>query len=128
LISRFSGGITMHRFRNVIVTAVMFAASSSAFAHSHPKTMLPAKDSTVSAPAEVSIEFSEGLEPKFSSLSLLNAHGAVVSKVPAVLDPVDNKHLTLALPLLSAGVYTVRWVSSSIDGHRLSGDYSFTVK
>ena len=103
-------------------------AAAPAFAHSHPVTMTPAKDSITGAPAEVSIVFSEALEPKFSSLKLEDSTGAIVSKQASVLDPANARHLTLALPRLSPGVYTVDWVSSSVDGHRLSGKYSFTVK
>jgi methionine-rich copper-binding protein CopC len=82
----------------------------------------------VSAPTEVSIVFSEDLEPKFSTLELQDSTGAVVSKVPSLADPKDAKHLTLALPTLTPGVYTVSWVSVATDGHKLAGKYSFNVK
>jgi methionine-rich copper-binding protein CopC len=104
------------------------AAVPAALAHSHPVAMTPAKDSTVSAPTEVSVNFSEALEPKFSMLELQDSKGMVVSKTPSMLDAKDAKHLTLALPTLAPGVYTVHWVSVATDGHRLEGKYSFTVK
>lgn len=103
-------------------------AVPAAFAHSHPVTMAPAKDSTVSAPTEVSVNFSEDLEGKLSSLELQDSMGMVISKTPSVLDPKDAKHLTLALPTLAPGVYTVHWISVATDGHRLEGKYNFTVK
>jgi methionine-rich copper-binding protein CopC len=106
----------------------LLVAAVPAFAHSHPKTMTPDKDSVVSAPTEVSIFFSEDLEPKFSSLMLLNAKGDLVSKVPSEVDPKDAKHQTLALPTLAPGVYTVKWVTTAADGHHLEGKYDFTVK
>ncbi len=100
-----------------------------AFAHSHPTKMSPEKGSTVSAPAEISVEFSEALEPKFSSLTLVDSMGMTVSKVPSVVDPADAKHQTLAVPAnLAPGVYTVKWVTTALDGHHLEGSYSFTVK
>jgi len=114
--------------RVATVVCTVLLAAAPAFAHSHPVTMTPAKDSTVSAPTQVSIIFSEALEPKFSSIKLEDSTGAVVSKAASVLDPANAKHLTLALPKLAPGVYTVDWVSSSVDGHRLQGKYSFTVK
>lgn len=115
--------------RTIFAFLLMFLiAVPAAFAHSHPVTMTPAKDSTVSAPTEVSVNFSEDLEGKLSSLELQDSMGMVISKTPSVLDPKDAKHLTLALPTLAPGVYTVHWISVATDGHRLEGKYNFTVK
>jgi hypothetical protein len=99
-----------------------------AFAHSRPKTMTPAAGSVVSAPAEISVYFTEALEPKFSSLQLKDKKGEVISKAPSVVDPSNPTHVELKLPKLEPGVYDVHWVSVAADGHRLAGDYSFTVK
>jgi len=112
---------------SVAVCALVLAASP-AFAHSHPVKMAPDKDATVGAPKEISIEFSEALDPKLSTLELDDDKGVAVSKATAVLDPSDAKHLTLALPALAPGVYSVKWVSVATDAHRLNGTYSFTVK
>ena len=115
--------------RTLIAFAALILTSVPAFAHAVPKAMTPAPDSTVSAPTEISMTFSEELEPKFSVIKLANSTGAIVSKEAAVLDPKDSKHLTLALPKgLPAGVYTVQWTSSAADGHRLSRTYNFTIK
>jgi methionine-rich copper-binding protein CopC len=76
----------------------------------------------------VSVNFSEDLEGKLSSLELQDSMGMVLSKTPSVLDPKDAKHLRLALPTLAPGVYTVHWISVATDGHRLEGKYNFTVK
>jgi len=117
----------MHLRRSIAAAALILAASP-AFAHSHPVTMTPAPDSTVTAPTEVSIIFSEDLEPKFSSLKLKDKTGAVVSKQASLLDPSNPKHMTLALPKLPPGLYTLEWMSSSTDGHRLARSYTFTIK
>jgi methionine-rich copper-binding protein CopC len=104
------------------------AAAAPAFAHSHPTVMAPAKDATVDPPSEVSIEFSEPLEPKFSSLALKDSKGVVVPKERTVADPADSKHLTLPLPALPRGAYSVHWIAVAPDSHRLEGEYTFTVK
>jgi methionine-rich copper-binding protein CopC len=116
------------RLRSSVAVCALILAAAPAFAHSHPVTMTPAPDSVVSAPTEVSIVFSEDLEPKFSSLKLKDSAGNVVSKAPSVLDPANAKHMTLALPPLPPGVYTLEWMSSSVDGHKLSRSYTFTIK
>ena len=115
--------------RTLIAFAALVLTSIPAFAHAVPKSMTPAPDSTVSAPTEISIVFSEELEPKFSVIKLVDSMGMVVSKEAAVLDPKNTRHLTLALPKgLPAGVYTVQWTSSATDGHKLSRSYNFTIK
>lgn len=116
-------------FKRVFVAvATLVLCTLPACAHAVPKTMTPAPDSTVSAPSEISITFSEELEPKFSVIRLLDSQGAIVSKTSSVLDPANAKHITLELPKLPSGVYTVQWTSSASDGHRLSRTYRFTIK
>jgi methionine-rich copper-binding protein CopC len=118
----------MFKLRPATAAFALVLAAAPAFAHSHPVTMLPAKDSTVSAPTELSVVFSEDLDAKGSSLKLENNSGEIVSKDAPVLDPANAKHMTLKLPKLAPGVYTVAWVTLSTDGHRLTGRYAFTVK
>lgn len=109
----------------VVLTLLM--ATSSALAHTHPEQMIPAANSTVPAPANITIHFSETLEPKFSMITLTNASGHVVNKEPSVVG-ADAKTMTLPLPALAPGIYTVNWVGVAIDTHRSQGDYKFTVK
>ena len=114
--------------RMLSISMFILGLSTPAFAHSHPTKMSPDKAETVSAPSVVSVEFSEALEPKFSSLTLTDDKDNVVSKAASVVDPSDAKHMTLALPTLAPGVYTVKWVTTALDGHHLEGKYNFTVK
>ena len=62
----------------IVVAALTLLAPAAALAHAHPNVMEPAPDSTVTAPMHISVEFSESLDPKFSSLRLTNAGGTVV--------------------------------------------------
>ncbi len=115
--------------RSLLALATIVLSSVPAFAHAVPKAMTPAPNSTVTAPTEISITFSEDLDAKFSVIKLVDANGTTVSKEGANLDPKNTKHLTLALPKgLAAGVYTVEWTSCAIDGHKLSRSYTFTIK
>jgi len=111
-----------------LMSAGLFFAVPSAFAHARPKIMLPTPDSVGPSPAMVSITFSEAVEPKFSSINVTDEQGKkfnTASSMPAADDP---KTLTLALPVLAPGGYLVHWVSLAADGHRLEGEYKFTVK
>jgi hypothetical protein len=110
-----------------LVVVTLLLAATLAFAHSVPVEMSPAANSTVSAPASVIVHFSEALEPKFSTLTLADADGKLVSKEHSVVS-ADTKVMTLPLPALAPATYTVNWTSVAVDSHRAQGNYKFTVK
>jgi copper resistance protein C len=118
--------------KNRIVPSLLLlfltVSASLAFAHSRPLTMDPAADSTTAPPSKVVMHFSEDLEPKFSSITVSNATGKVVNKDASAVGANDAKLMTVALPSLPAGVYTVDWISVAVDSHRMQGSYKFTVK
>jgi methionine-rich copper-binding protein CopC len=108
--------------------AVLTLAVPCALAHSRPKVMVPAADSTVDSPATISVTFTEPLELKFSSLNVTDEGGKQINTATSAAAPNDPKTLTLALPTLRPGGYLVHWVSVAADGHRMEGEYKFTVK
>lgn len=109
----------------ILLTTAMLVPA--AFAHTSPVTMTPTADSTVSSPQNVTIKFSGALEPKFSKITVTDAKGQVVNKESSTVG-ADTKVMTVALPPLAPGVYTVHWVGVSTDTHRSQGAYKFTVK
>jgi methionine-rich copper-binding protein CopC len=120
---------TRRRFsRLVAMGAVLSFAAPYALAHSRPKVMVPAADSTVTAPATISVTFTEPLETKFSSLNVTDEKGKKINTIASKPAPNDPLTLTLALPPLQPGGYLVQWVSVAVDGHRMEGEYKFTVK
>jgi methionine-rich copper-binding protein CopC len=106
---------------------LLVVAAPAAFAHTHPVMMMPTADETVSSPEMVMMHFSEAVEPKFSQITVSDASGHVVNKEASVVSS-DAKMISVALPKLAAGVYTVNWVAVAVDSHRSQGDYKFTVK
>jgi len=118
--------MSLIRFASTLTLCLML--SQQAFAHAHPKTQVPAADAVVSAPAEVSIVFSETLEPAFSKISVSDAQGRMLATGKAELDAATHKRLSVVLPALAPGVYEVHWVAVSVDGHRTEGRYRFSVK
>ncbi|MGH8780973.1 copper homeostasis periplasmic binding protein CopC [Paraburkholderia sp.] len=109
--------------------AAALAVASTAFAHALPVSRDPAPDTEVAAPAQVTIRFSEPLEPAFSKIVVDDAAGKPVGAGPSAVDANDRKtmHAPLASPLV-AGRYTVHWNAVATDGHRTHGDYGFAVK
>ena len=113
----------------LLAAAVGLLAVPKAIAHARPRVMVPAADSTVPAPGTISVTFSEPVEAKFSSLSVTAARGKTkLNTASSTPSPNDSKTLNLALPPLKPGPYLVHWVSVATDGHRMEGEYQFTVK
>ncbi|MEO7129170.1 MAG: copper resistance protein CopC [Rhodoferax sp.] len=111
---------------SVFGAAVVFAGAASA--HVFPQTQIPGAGVTVTSPAQVAITFDGPLEPAFSSLKVDNAAGTQVNTAKSHVDPKQADVMSVALPPLAAGRYTVHWAAVASDGHRTHGDYSFNVK
>jgi copper resistance protein C len=120
--------MTTRYLRPFLLAAALSMTTASAFAHAHPKVMEPPVDSVGPAPAQVSIRFTEGLEPKLSSIHVAGENGAAVTQQASAVDASDGTHMTLALPVLKPGIYAVHWIAIATDGHRTEGNYKFTVK
>jgi methionine-rich copper-binding protein CopC len=122
----------MHMFRMSSPVAIAIASSlalsaAPAGAHAFLKTATPAVGSTVSpAPAKVVIDFTEGVEPRFSTIVVQNAQGAQVESGKPYLDGGET-HLAVALKPLPPGVYTVVWHATATDTHKTTGKFTFTV-
>lgn len=111
-----------------LLIALTLLSAPAAWAHAHPKVMVPAADSAGPAPAKIVVTFSEAVEPKFSSLVLTTEKGEPVGKEKSEADPANAKTLQLTPPALAAGDYLVHWISVAPDGHKMQGEYKFTVK
>ncbi len=116
---------------NILKTATSLAfalAATSAFAHAQLEKATPAVGSTVSPPSEIRLEFSEGVELKFTKVTLTGPSGAAALGAAST---ESGNQAVLIVPIsrpLSAGVYTVRWQAVSVDTHHTQGTFEFTVK
>lgn len=119
----------MHRLSvAALAAAALLASSGAAFAHAFPKTAQPSAGSTLAAaPTQVVIVFTEALEPRFSSLDVLDAQGQRVDKGDVHVAPADAARLIVGLKPLAHGTYKVVWHATSVDTHRTEGSYTFTV-
>jgi copper resistance protein C len=106
-------------------TLAALLIASAAHAHAHLEKASPAANATVAAPKTIHLEFSEKLEPKFSGVELVKAGGAAV----AVTSKAAGKTIHAApKAALAPGAYKVMWHVVSGDGHKMKGQYSFTVR
>ena len=83
---------------------------------------VPAAGGTLhNAPNEVTLRFSEKLEPKFSSVVVRDSTGKQVDKADATVDKADRMVIRVPLQPLEPGVYKVEWKAVSADTHKVSG-------
>lgn len=102
-----------------------FLIPSFAQAHARLKSATPAPgDMIMSAPKEVSITFSEALEPKLSSITVEDANGHHVEDGTAATGS-DPKNLVVKLKPLEPGDYKVIWHATSVDTHKTEGSFTF---
>lgn len=112
-----------------LVATLTLTVAQLALAHAHPTHQAPSAGSTVAtSQKDVAIDFDDGLEPAFSSITVTDAHNKPVTSGKSAVDPSNRKHMSVALNPLTPGDYSVAWVAVAEDGHRTQGHYSFTVK
>ncbi|WOD17467.1 copper homeostasis periplasmic binding protein CopC [Paraburkholderia kirstenboschensis] len=111
-----------------VLGAAALVLTSTAFAHAHLVSSVPAANAEVAAPTEVTLHFTEPLEPAFSKIALDDANGKAVAPGASQVDKQDARVMHLPLPQLGAGRYAVHWTAVATDGHRTQGDFAFIVK
>lgn len=101
---------------------------STASAHAFLDHAQPAVGSTVKqAPRQLSLWFTEGVEPAFSGVTVRSATGQTVSAGKAHRASGNKAELQVPVKHLPPGTYKVEWHVMSVDTHKTQGDYSFTV-
>ena len=113
-------------FRLIAAATLTLVYVAPAFCHSFPVEENPAAGQTVpSPPGGVSIKYDAQIEQLFAKLEVLDADGKNVAGEPVVSS--DGYILSVKLPALKPGSYTVKWGVVCVDTHHTQGSYSFTV-
>jgi copper resistance protein C len=111
----------------VALAATIFAAPR-ADAHAFLDHASPAVGSSLpSAPAAVTMWFTQQLEPAFTTATVSDKSGNNVDSGDAQVDPKDPTELQVPLKPLPPGTYTVMWHALSVDTHTTTGHFNFTV-
>lgn len=88
----------------------------------------PEAGSTVKAPDEVRLWFSQVPQEGTTSIRLLNAAEELIHTSDVAQSSDDPKSFAVSLHApLPPGAYTVVWRAMGADGHVVRGDFSFTV-
>jgi copper resistance protein C len=111
----------------VVLVLVLWPGTS--WAHAYLVKSAPAAHAVVARPpARAELWFNERLEPAYSRVFVLDGSGRHVDLGNTHVDPDDPKKLSVGLPELAPGSYTVRFRVLSIDGHIVESQFSFTVR
>ena len=115
-----------------IATSILFITfcsfANGAFAHATLTRSSPADGERLAAPTALTLEFSEGLEPAFSHMTVSASSGSPVGLTDEHVTG-DGDEVLSASPStpLVPGSYTIRWDVLSKDGHKTGGTRIFTV-
>lgn|SRR5690554_3439363 len=113
----------------VCLFALMAAWPLAGLAHTHLDKAEPAEDAVLAEPPEsVRLVFSGRIEPEFSRVEVIDAEGREVHQGdPSVSQ--NRREVEIGLePGLGAGTYQVNWSVVARDGHRVRGEYTFSVE
>lgn len=108
---------------------ILSRSASTASAHANLARAEPAPNAVLeTAPEQVTIWFTEPLEPQFSQIQVLDGAGRPVDLGDSWLNAADPTQLAVTLQPLVEGTYTVAWTNvSTVDGHKVRGSYVFSV-
>ncbi|WP_010090000.1 copper homeostasis periplasmic binding protein CopC [Burkholderia ubonensis] len=121
--------LPLKHFAGLAAAGALALAPVAALAHGKLESAVPASGSTVdAAPDALRLTFNEDLEPTFSSVKVSDAGGAAVTKEKAKVDASAPRVMTVAVPKLASGTYTVQWTVMTADAHKTKGTYAFKVK
>ena len=101
----------------------------SASAHANLARSEPAGNEVLKeAPERIVVWFTEEIEPAFSKIEVLDSNGSRVDNGGSTVDSNNLKVMSVSLPPIPNGSYTVAWKNvSTVDGHRVRGSFVFSV-
>jgi copper transport protein len=113
----------------VAAIALLALAVPTASGHALLQSGDPAPNSVLkAAPAVVTLTFTEAPDPKLSSIRVLDSSGGLVTTASLSAVAGHPDELSMAMPPLPDGVYTVAWRTvSAVDGHIAAGSYAFSI-
>jgi methionine-rich copper-binding protein CopC len=110
----------------VMALAYMFPLVAGA--HALLERARPVAGSVVrGAPGELTLWFTERIEPAFSEVRVLNAAGRQLDTGSPLFNASEGKVLRIPLPKLGPGTYRVKWRILSVDTHVSEGEFTFDV-
>jgi methionine-rich copper-binding protein CopC len=108
-----------------MIPLLLSLATAEASAHALLDHAEPRVGNTIAAPPrEVTLWFTQKLEPAFSSITVTNTAGQRVDTGKA---RVSGSQMSVSLRAGGSGTYRVNWQVLSVDAHRTNGNFTFQV-
>ena len=108
---------------------LLLSMPSSGLAHAYLVRSSPAARAVITAaPERVQLWFNERLEPAYAVISVWNADRQRIDAGDGRVDPAEPSRLSVGVPPLPVGAYTVRYRVVSVDGHVVEAEFTFTVR
>jgi copper resistance protein C len=108
-----------------MILLLLLPATNDARAHAFLDRAEPRVGNTVAtAPREVTLWFTQKLEPAFSTITVTNAAG---QRVDTGKPRVSGSQMTVSLRSGGAGTYHITWRVLSVDTHTTDGNFTFQV-
>ena len=106
----------------------LLSQTSHAFAHAALRSATPAAGTTIDTiaalPREVTLSFTDKLEPAFSTIEVTGPGGARADEGKA---QVSGNTMRVDLKAAGPGTYRVHWRALSVDTHSSQGSFTFQV-
>ena len=114
----------MHKLAIIVTLLIAALSTNPAQAHAFLDHASPRVGSTVgSAPSELTLWFTQKLEPAFSSVEVMGPNGASIGGKAQV----SGNTMRVGIKGAGPGAYHVHWHALSVDTHKTQGSFSFTV-
>jgi len=111
-----------------VVVAVALLLPVAASAHAYLIKTVPVANGVLDhSPPDVELTYDEAVEPRFAVISVTDVHGHQETTAPVSRSPSNPDTLVVPLRHLSEGWYLVYWRVISVDGHPVSGAFTFAV-
>ena len=113
----------------LLSVALAVLSPSALQAHAYLVKSIPAQRAVLyRAPAKIQLWFNERLEPRYSSLIVLDAAGKSIDLGEPEITKDDPKRLSATVKALPPGRYVVNYRVLSVDGHLVQNQFPFTIK
>ncbi len=114
----------MRKLFPIAIVLIAALTSTGAFAHAFLDHANPRVGSTVAAaPHELTLWFTQKLEPAFSSVEVMGPNGSSIGGKAQV----SGNTMRVGIKAAGPGAYHVHWQALSVDTHKTQGSFSFTV-
>jgi copper resistance protein C len=104
----------------LLLLAIEEASAHAMLDHAEPRV----GNKVATAPREVTLWFTQKLEPAFSTITVLDAAG---KRVDTGKTRVSGSQMSISLRPGGSGTYRVKWHVLSTDTHTTDGSFTFQV-